>query len=240
MFLLDPQIWASFLTLAVLEIVLAVDNLIFLSVLTAKLPPEQAQRARLIGLAGALVLRLALLASIVWVTRLVYPIFTVADFTFSWRDLILGAGGLFLLFKGTAEIHNTVEGDVGDSKGRAKVSFAVIVAQIMVLDIVFSLDSVVTAVGMAEHFWVMAAAVVVAIIVMVVAAKTVGEFVAAHPTVKMLAFSFLLLVGVALVADGLHFHIPRGYIYFAIAFSAGVETLNLLAARRRKRARART
>jgi predicted tellurium resistance membrane protein TerC len=223
----------------VLEIVLAVDNLIFLSVLTAPLPPEQAQRARVIGLAGALVLRLALLASIVWVTRLVYPIFTVADFTLSWRDLILGAGGLFLLFKGTVEIHSSVEAEDNEGKGRATVSFAAVVAQIIVLDIVFSLDSVITAVGMAEHFWVMAAAVVVAIIIMLVAAKTVGDFVAAHPTVKMLAFSFLLLVGVALVAEGLHFHIPRGYIYFAIAFSVVVETLNLLAARRRKQAPAR-
>lgn len=218
----DPQIIAAFLTLSALEIVLAIDNLIFLSVVTDRLPPAQAQRARVVGLAGALVLRLALLASIVWITRLTAPAFTILEFTMSWRDLILVGGGLFLLFKGTFEIHETVEGDDGENHGaRVPVSFASVIAQIIVLDIVFSLDSVITAVGMADHFSVMAAAVIVAVVVMLVAAKPVGNFVARHPTVKMLALSFLLLVGVALVADGLHFHIPRGYIYFAIAFSAG-------------------
>ncbi|MDA0654482.1 MAG: TerC family protein [Proteobacteria bacterium] len=234
----DPQIVAAFLTLSALEIVLAIDNLIFLSVLTQKLPPDQAQRARVVGLAGALVLRLLLLASIVWITRLTAPIFVYGDWAVSWRDVILAGGGLFLLYKGTFEIHDSVEGeDAGGPKGPG-ASFAMVIAQIMVLDIVFSLDSVITAVGMVDQFAVMAAAVIVAIAVMVVAAKPVGDFVANHPTVKMLALSFLLLVGVALVADGLHFHIPRGYIYFAIAFSAGVEALNLLAARRRKAKRA--
>lgn len=233
----DPEIIAAFLTLSALEIVLAIDNLIFLSVITDKLPPDQARRARMIGLAGALVLRLLLLASIVWITRLTAPIFEIGDYTVSWRDMILVSGGLFLLFKGTFEIHDTVEGEEENGGSKVTASFAAIIVQIMVLDIVFSLDSVVTAVGMADNFPVMAAAVIVAIAVMLVAAKPVGDFVAEHPTVKMLALSFLMLVGVALVADGLHFHIPRGYIYFAIFFSAGVEVLNLMASRRRKAAR---
>ena len=232
-FLLDPQIWASFLTLTALEIVLAIDNIIFLSVATEGLPPAKARRARSIGLTGALVLRLALLASIVWITGLTQPLLTAFGFEASWRDVILGAGGLFLMTKGTMEIHDSVEGEAGGAH-RPPASFTLVVIQVMVLDLVFSLDSVITAVGMAQQFGVMAAAVVVAVIVMAVASASVGAFVHRHPTVKMLALSFLLLVGVALVADAAHFHVPRGYLYFAIAFSAAVEALNLMAADRRR------
>ena len=234
--LLDPQIWASLLTLTALEIVLAVDNLIFLTVMTRGLPERDARRVRTAGLGGALVMRLVLLAGIVWVAGLTQSVVTVFDFAVSWRDLILAGGGLFLLYKGTFEIHHSVEGDDHEPR-RARAGFAAAIAQVMALDLVFSLDSIVTAVGMAEHFWVMATAVIIAIGVMLVAANTVGDFVARHPTVKMLALSFLILVGVALVADGMHFHIPRGYLYFAIAFSAGVEALNLLVAGRRRKAR---
>lgn len=236
MTLLDPQVWASLLTLTALEIVLAVDNLIFLTVLTEGLPEREARRIRTVGLAGALVMRLALLAGIVWIATLTRPVFTVLDFAVAWRDIILAGGGLFLLYKGTVEIHASVEGD-GHGPQRRRGGFAAIVVQVMALDLVFSLDSIITAVGMAEHYWVMATAVVIAIGVMLFSANTVGAFVTRHPTVKMLALSFLLLVGVALIADGLHFHVPRGYLYFAIAFSAGVEALNLLSARRRRAGR---
>lgn len=236
-FLFDPQIWASFLTLTALEIVLGIDNIIFLSIATQGLSADKAKRARGIGLTGALGLRLVLLGSIVWIASLIEPIVTIYGHEISWRDVILGAGGLFLLTKGTFEIHDSVEGS-HEGGARSPAKFFMVVIQIMVLDIVFSLDSVVTAVGMAQEFGVMAAAVVVAVIVMAIASKPVGDFVEKHPTVKMLALSFLLLVGMALVADAAHFHVPRGYLYFAIAFSAGVETLNLLASDRRNRRKA--
>ena len=236
-FLFDPQIWASFLTLTALEIVLGIDNIIFLSIATQGLPADKAKRARSIGLTGALGLRLVLLGSIVWIASLIEPIVTIYGHEISWRDVILGAGGMFLLTKGTFEIHDSVEGS-HEGGARPPAKFFMVVIQIMVLDIVFSLDSVVTAVGMAQEFGVMAAAVVVAVIVMAIASKPVGDFVQKHPTVKMLALSFLLLVGMALVADAAHFHVPRGYLYFAIAFSAGVETLNLLASDRRNRRKA--
>ena len=234
----DPQIWARLLTLTALEVVLGIDNLIFISVITGRLPESQQARARRIGLAAALLMRIALLASIVWIIGLTAPVFTLFDFAVSWRDLILLGGGVFLIAKGTSEIHHTVEGGEEEDEGSRTTSFGAAIVQIMLLDIVFSLDSVITAVGMAQHLPVMIAAVVIAMAVMLLAAEPVSRFIAEHPTTKMLALSFLLLVGVALVADGLHFHIPRGYLYFAIAFSILVEVLNLMAARHRKRKRA--
>ena len=232
--LTDYQIWASLLTLTALEIVLGIDNLIFLSIVSGRLPKHQQPAARRIGLALALLGRVALLFSLTWIIGLTAPILTLLGFDLSWRDLVLIGGGAFLIVKGTMETHHMLEGHEEDASV-GTVTFASAVVQILVLDVVFALDSIITAVGMAEHLWVMVTAVVIAMAVMLVAADPVGDFVNAHPTVKMLALSFLLLVGVALIADGLHFHIPRGYLYFAIAFSAGVETLNLLVAKARKR-----
>ncbi|AWJ88619.1 hypothetical protein Sp245p_01900 [Azospirillum baldaniorum] len=234
----DPQVWASLLTLTALEIVLGIDNIIFISIMAAKLPVHQQQKARQLGLALALIMRLALLASISWVATLTEPLITVLGMGFSGRDLILLGGGLFLLAKGTIEIHNTVEGHEEDSAAPKLASFGAVVGQIIVLDIVFSLDSVITAVGMSNDLPVMVTAVVIAMAVMLFAARPVGDFVNRHVTVKMLALSFLLLVGVALIADGFGFHIPKGYLYFAIAFSTLVEALNLMAAARRKRKKA--
>jgi predicted tellurium resistance membrane protein TerC len=231
--LTDPTAWASLLTLTALEIVLGIDNIIFLSIVSSRLPEAQQPSARRIGLIGALLMRIGLLASISWIIGLTEPAFSVFGHVVSWRDLVLGGGGLFLLVKGTIEIHHMTEGEV-DERGPGTVTFASAIFQIMLLDIVFSLDSVITAVGMADHLPIMVAAVVLSMIVMLLAAEPVAAFVNNHPTVKMLALSFLLLVGVALIADGLHFHIPRGYLYFAIAFSAGVETLNLLAGKARR------
>ena len=235
----DPQVWASLLTLTALEIVLGIDNIIFISIMAAKLPAHQQDKARKVGLALALITRLMLLASIAWVATLTQPLITLLGLEFSGRDLILIGGGLFLLAKGTVEIHHTVEGEEDEGGVAPKVAtFGGVVVQIMILDIVFSLDSVITAVGMSNHLPVMVAAVVIAMAVMLFASGPVGDFVNRHTTVKMLALSFLLLVGVALVADGLGFHIPKGYLYFAIAFSALVEALNLMASARRKRRRA--
>lgn len=236
--LADPQAWASLLTLTALEIVLGIDNIIFISIMASKLPAHQQHRARQVGLALALITRLMLLASIAWVATLTRPLFEILGHGVSGRDLILILGGLFLLAKGTMEIHHTVEGQEEAGVAKAVATFGGVVFQIMLLDIVFSLDSVITAVGMAQHIEVMVTAVVIAMAVMLFAAGPVGDFVNRHQTVKMLALSFLLLVGVALVADGLGFHIPKGYLYFAIAFSALVESLNLIAAGRRKRAKA--
>ena len=235
--LADPNAWASLLTLTLLEVVLGIDNVVFLSIVSQRLPPDEARKARRIGLAMALVMRIALLASIAWIIGLTTPIFELLGQSVSWRDMVLIAGGLFLLVKGTQEIHNTVEGaeEAVAATGVVKVSIGVVVMQIAVLDLIFSVDSVITAVGMAEHLEIMIAAVVIAIIVMAIAAEPLSRFISRHPTVKMLALGFLLLIGVALVADGLQFHIPRGYIYFAIAFSMLVEALNLLAQRNRAR-----
>jgi len=235
--LASPEAWASLATLAILEIVLGIDNLVFISILADRLPPEQRQLARRIGLAAALGTRILLLFSIVWVMQLTRPLFTVFDYAISIRDLILIGGGLFLIAKGTLEIHHAVEGASGHSPVGAGASFAAIITQIALLDIVFSLDSVITAVGMADEVAIMVAAVVIAVAVMLFAADAVGGFVARHPTVKMLALSFLLLIGVALVADGLQFHIPKGYLYFAVAFAVGVEALNLLRTSRRKQSK---
>ena len=230
----DPQAWASLATLTALEIVLGIDNIIFLSIVSGRLPKHQQRSARQIGLAMALLGRVALLFSLTWIIGLTEPILTLFGFELSWRDVVLIGGGLFLIVKGTMETHHMLEGHEEEASV-GTVTFASAVVQILILDVVFALDSIITAVGMAEHLWVMVTAVVIAMAVMLVAADPVGDFVNDHPTVKMLALSFLLLVGVALIADGLHFHIPRGYLYFAIAFSAGVETLNLLVARARNR-----
>ena len=232
--LTDYQVWASLLTLTALEIVLGIDNLIFLSIVSGRLPRHQQRLARQLGLALALVGRVALLFSLTWIIGLTRPVVSVFGFDASWRDIVLLLGGLFLLVKGTMETHHMLEGQDQEA-GVGTLTFGVAVAQIIVLDVVFALDSIITAVGMTDLLPVMVAAVVVAMMVMLVAANPVGDFVNAHPTVKMLALSFLLLVGMALVADGLHYHIPRGYLYFAIAFSALVEALNLLAAKARKR-----
>lgn len=231
----DVDIWASLLTLTALEIVLGIDNVIFISVVTARLPAERQKNAQRLGLALALFGRVVLLASLVWIIGLTQPIFEVGDFAVSWRDIILIAGGLFLLAKGTMEIHDTVEGSGHQGPAKKPQSYAAAIGQILVLDIVFSIDSVITAVGMSDHLPVMIAAVVIAILVMLLAAGPVSSFIQRHPTSKMLALSFLLLVGMALVADGLHYHVPRGYLYFAIAFSAGVEALNLWATSRGKK-----
>ena len=232
----DPTIWASLATLTALEIVLGIDNVIFVSIVSNKLPEHQRATARRIGLALALVLRVVFLLMISWIIGLTAPIFTMADFALSWRDLILLAGGLFLMAKGTHEIHASVEGDGGSSGSLAQAAFGVVVLQIVALDLVFSIDSVITAVGMVDDVGVMIAAVVISMVVMVIAAEPISRFVQEHPTVKLLALTSLLLVGVALIADGLHFHIPRGYLYFAVFFSALVEALNLFARRNRKKA----
>lgn len=235
----DPQTWASLLTLTALEIVLGIDNLVFIAILAARLPAERRNRARQGGLALALITRLALLAAIVWIIGLTSPVFAVLGHGISWRDLILIGGGLFLLYKGTREIHLRLEGEGEEGppgeRARAAASFTGVILQIGALDIVFSLDSVITAVGMANELWVMATAIIIAVAIMLGASEPLSGFIDRHPTVKMLALSFLLLIGMTLIADGAGFHVPKGYIYAAIGFSAAVEALNQLAARRRKR-----
>jgi predicted tellurium resistance membrane protein TerC len=233
--LADPKIWIALLTLTVLEIVLGVDNIIFISILAGKLPADQQGRARRLGLALAMFMRIALLASIAWIVRLTAPLFEVLGQEISGRDLILILGGLFLIAKSTHEIHDKLEGEEGHSSATVRSSFTGVIVQILLLDIVFSLDSVITAIGMAEDLWVMIAAVVIAVGVMMLSAGTIGDFVERHPTVKILALSFLLLIGLALLADGFDFHIPKGYIYFAMGFSVFVEMINLkMRSRKRK------
>ena len=229
------DIIASLLTLTALEIVLGIDNLVFISVLSSRLPVERQRAARRSGLALAVLTRLALLATISWLAGVTAPLFAVLGHGVSVRDLVLLIGGLFLLAKGTTEIHGTVEG-VEHRHAAKAAGFVGVIVQIAVLDIVFSLDSVITAVGMARHLWVMATAIVVAVAIMMVAAEPLSAFIERHVSVKILALSFLILVGVALVADGAGFHIPKGYLYFAIAFSIGVEALNLMAGARRAEA----
>ena len=225
----DPQAWVGFLTLTVLEIVLGIDNIIFISILCGKLPPDQQGKARRIGLGLAMVMRILLLLSLSWVIGLTKPLFTlpVLGHELSGRDLVLIVGGLFLIAKSTMEIHEKLEGEEGHASARVGPSFANVLVQITLLDVVFSLDSVITAVGMVSHLSVMIAAVVVAVGFMMMFAGAVGDFVHRHPTIKMLALSFLLLIGVMLVADGLRQHIPKGYVYFAMAFSVFVEMLNI-------------
>ena len=236
--LTSPEAWAALLTLTALEIVLGIDNVIFLSVIVARIPPPQAKRARQIGLALALVFRILLLSLLVWLIGLTQAVLTVRGMAFSWRDIILIGGGLFLIAKATHEIHTEVEAredETGEAPGRR--AFFWVIVQIIVIDMVFSLDSIITAIGMAQDLAIMIAAVVIACLIMYASSGPVARFVAEHPTTKMLALAFLLLIGVALVADGFQFHIPRGYIYFAIVFSAAVEFFNVLAKRNRKKGR---
>jgi len=237
--LTDPHVWASFIALSAMEIVLGIDNVVFISVLVARMAPEQRLMARRVGLSLALVFRVIMLAGIAWFIHLTTPIFSMGDYDFSWRDLVLISGGLFLLVKGTREIHQHIEGEDEES-GSSSVanSLTSSIIQIALIDLVFSVDSIITAVGMADHVEVMIAAVAVAILVMYFASEPVAAFIERHPTTKMLALSFLLLIGAALIADGFHFHIPRAYIYFAMAFSAAVEAVNVVALRRRHKARA--
>jgi predicted tellurium resistance membrane protein TerC len=227
--LADPHAWVSLATLTALEIVLGVDNIIFISILVGRLPTDKRGRARTFGLTLAMGMRILLLLSLAAIMRLTEPVFTVLDQAVSGRDLILLAGGLFLLWKSVHEIHNALEGEGATRESRMPATLPAVLAQIAVLDIVFSLDSVITAVGMADDVAVMITAVVIAVLVMMFAARAIGEFVESHPTIKMLALAFLIMVGATLVADGLGFHIPKGYVYFAMAFSVGVELLNLRA-----------
>ncbi|GAC1503727.1 MAG: TerC family protein [Bradyrhizobium sp.] len=233
--LTSPEAWAALLTLTALEIVLGIDNVIFLSVIVSRIPEAQAKRARQIGLALALVFRILLLSVLVWLIGLTEPVLAIRGIALSWRDIILIGGGLFLIGKATHEIHTEVEAreENSDASPRAGAFFWVIM-QIIVVDIVFSLDSIITAIGMAQDLVIMVTAVVIACFIMYVSSGPVSRFVADHPTTKMLALAFLVLIGVALVADGFKFHIPRGYIYFAIVFSAAVEFFNVLAKRNRR------
>ncbi len=237
--LTDPNAWIALATLAALEIVLGIDNIVFLSILVGRLPPEQRNRARLLGLGLAMAMRIALLLSIAWIMGLTEPMFVVAGREVSGRDLILVGGGLFLLWKSVQEIHASMEGP-HDMHGtdRAVGSFGAVLVQIAVLDLVFSLDSVITAVGMVDDVRIMIVAVVLAVLVMMVASRPIGEFVDRHPTIKMLALSFLVMVGLVLIAEGFHTHIPKGYVYFAMAFSVAVEMLNLRARAKSQREKA--
>jgi predicted tellurium resistance membrane protein TerC len=223
----QPETWIAFITLVALELVLGVDNVIFISILAGKLPQDQQQRARTTGIMLAVITRILLLLSLSWIISLEEPLFAILSFDISGRDLILIAGGLFLLAKSTFEIHDKLEGKEGHASAKVAASFASVIIQIMLLDIVFSLDSVITAVGMVDHIMIMVIAVVVAAGVMVFTARPIGEFVERHPTIKILALSFLLLIGFTLIVEGLHQHIPKGYIYFAMGFSVFVEMLNL-------------
>ncbi len=232
----DPTAWVALLTLIVMEVVLGIDNLIFISILTNKLPPEHRVRARRLGIGAALVMRLILLATIAWIVGMTAPVFTAFGHPFSWRDLILIAGGLFLVWKATREIHHTVDpvdhkdGMVGDA---VSVTLGGAIFQILLLDLVFSVDSIITAVGMTDHLAIMYIAVIVAITVMLVAATPLANFIEKNPTIVMLALGFLLMIGMTLIADGFGFHVPKGYIYAAMGFSALVEGLNMLSRRRR-------
>ena len=232
----EPAVWASFLTLTVMEIILGIDNIVFISVIIGKLPAEKAELARRIGLGLALVFRIILLLFLAWIIGLKAELFSAFGHSFSWRDLILLAGGVFLVYKATAEIHEEIEGETEEEMAGklASQAFATIIFQIIIIDMVFSVDSIITAIGMAKHVEVMIAAVLVAIAVMYVASGAIADFIKRHPTTKMLALAFLFLIGVSLVADGLGFHIPRGYIYSAMAFSALVEMVNIIAGRKKR------
>lgn len=230
--LTDPAAWASFLTLTVLEIVLGVDNVIFISIAAAKLPESERRRARIVGLAGALLMRVALLFSIAWIIGLADPFVTIAGFGLSWRDVMLFLGGLFLIYKASTEIFAEVEGLHESSVKAVPATFSAVILQIVFLDMIFSLDSVITAVGIADHIEIMVAAVIVSIAVMMIAAEPIAAFVEAHPSTKMLALAFLVMVGMALIADGAHFHVERGFVYAAMLFGGFVEALNLWRARR--------
>jgi predicted tellurium resistance membrane protein TerC len=225
--LTDPAAWAALTALIVMEVVLGIDNLIFISILSNKLPPEHRQRVRRIGISLALVMRLVLLSMIAWIVSLTAPVFTVMDNAFSWKDMILIAGGLFLVWKSTMEIHQLLEGEEGSESKAVASSFGAVIVQIIIIDMVFSLDSIITAIGMVDRVEVMIAAVVASVGMMMLFAPAIGKLVSDHPTLKMLALSFLLVVGVVLIADGVETHVPKGYIYFAMAFSVMVEVLNI-------------
>lgn len=241
--LIDPHAWVALLTLTVLEVVLGIDNLVFISILTTRLDAKRSKQARAVGLSLAFVFRIVLLAFLSFLIGLTQPIFEIRGFFFSWRDIILIAGGFFLIAKATHEIHHEVEGQDGediDAPKARKQALAAVIAQLAVIDLVFSIDSIITAIGLVDDLEVMIAAISISMIVMYAASNPVGAFIKAHPTTKMLALSFLVLIGAALFADGFHFHIPRGYIYSAMAFAAAVEVFNVLAGRnRRKRANRR-
>jgi predicted tellurium resistance membrane protein TerC len=237
--LTDANAWAAMLTLTALEIVLGIDNLVFISLLTSRLEPNRARRARAIGLSLAFIFRVLLLSSLSWIMGMTRPVVSLAELSFSWRDIILIAGGLFLIAKATREIHDEVEAREKPVTPAQRKALAAVVMQLAVIDLVFSIDSIVTAVGLADQIEVMIVAVVIAMVVMFAAAGPVGHFIEAHPTTKMLALAFLLLIGAALLADGFHFHIPRGYIYTAMAFAAAVEVFNVLARRNRQRRQTR-
>lgn len=235
--LLNPEVWIALATLTALELVLGIDNIIFISILAARLPREQRDKARRLGITLAAVTRLGLLFTIAWIIGLTAPFFSVMGHEFSWRDLILIGGGLFLIAKATHEIHQKLEGasEPVTAADAVKASFASVIAQIMVLDIVFSLDSIITAVGMVDERWVMVAAIVISIVFMLMFARPIGDFVERHPTVKVLALSFLIMIGLVLIADGFGQHIPKGYVYTAMAFSVFVELINLWIRRREQR-----
>jgi predicted tellurium resistance membrane protein TerC len=236
--LFDPNAWAALITLTALEIVLGIDNVVFISILVSRCAPDKARQARQIGLSLALIFRVLMLFGLTWLIKLTHPLVAIFGMDISWRDAILICGGLFLIAKATHEIHGEVEGGEAGAEGRALTqSFALVVVQLVAIDIVFSLDSIITAIGMAQDIEIMIAAVVIAMIVMYLASAPVSGFIAEHPTTKMLALAFLLLIGMALVADGFDFHIPRGYIYFAMAFAGAVEVFNVLAGRNRRRAK---
>src|SRR3954468_13448972 len=223
----DPQLWIAFFTLTALELVLGIDNIIFISILVDKLPPTERETARRIGLFFAMFMRVGLLLTLAWLVGLTAPLFSITDTEISGRDLILLLGGLFLVWKSTKEIHQLTEGEEGHASGAVKASFAAIVTQIIIIDMVFSLDSIITAVGMVDQVGVMIAAVIASVALMMLFARSIGEFVSSHPTIKMLALSFLLVVGVMLMAEGFDHKVPKGYIYFAMAFSVAVEMLNI-------------
>jgi predicted tellurium resistance membrane protein TerC len=230
----SPEAWIALASLTAIEIVLGIDNVVFISVLVSKLPKEQADRARKIGLALALIFRIILLFFLSWLIGLTQPVIEYAGFSLSWRDIVLVLGGLFLLVKATREVHAEVEGGHQSAATAAEGAFTWVVFQVIIIDLVFSIDSIITAIGMAQQIEVMIIAVVIAVGVMYLSSGPVSQFIAKHPTTKMLALSFLLLIGVALIADGMGFHIPRAYIYFSMAFAAGVEIFNVVASRNRK------
>ena len=231
----DPHAWAALATLTVLEVVLGIDNIVFISILVSRCTSEQARRARQIGLSLAFIFRIAMLFGLTWLMKLTYPLFSIFGIGISWRDIILIGGGLFLIAKATHEIHAELEHQESGPENVAVQSFALVIAQLVAVDLVFSLDSIITAIGMVKDIEIMIGAVVIAMVVMYIASGPVSAFIAAHPTTKMLALAFLVLIGVALVAEGFDFHFPRGYIYFAMGFAAAVETINVLAGRKRRR-----
>ena len=234
--LTDPQMWIAFFTLTALELVLGIDNIIFISILVDRLAPREREKARRIGLFLAMFMRVGLLLGLSWIVGMTAPLFTLTGTEISGRDLILIVGGLFLVWKSTKEVHQLTEGEEGHASAKVKASFSAIILQIIIIDMVFSLDSIITAVGMVDEVAVMIAAVVASVGLMMLFAKAIGDFVSAHPSIKMLALSFLLVVGVVLVAEGFDTHVPKGYIYFAMAFSLGVEMINIRLRSRRKSA----